>query len=350
MNQTMPSHREMERALFARDATYDGVFVAAVKTTGIFCRPSCPARKPFPENIEYYATPRDAIFAGYRACRRCHPMEVNGAAPSWVAGLVAHVEADPGVRIRDQDIRERGLDPARVRRYFLARYGMTFHAYCRGRRMAAALEDIRRGGEIDDVVFDHGYESHSGFREAFAKAFGTSPGRATGDEAIAASLLATPLGPMIVGATPRALCLAEFTTRRMLARQMKILTQRFRCAIVPGVNDVLDQAKREFLEYFAGTRRRFDVAVEAPGTPFQELVWRAVAAIPYGETRAYESIAREVGRNAAVRAVGTANGMNRIAIAIPCHRVVNKNGALGGYGGGKWRKLALLDLERGPAA
>jgi AraC family transcriptional regulator of adaptative response/methylated-DNA-[protein]-cysteine methyltransferase len=336
----------MERALFARNATYDGVFVAAVRTTGIFCRPSCPARKPRPENVEYFATPRDAIFAGYRPCRRCRPMQADGGTPPWIEDLMARVEADPATRIRDRDIRASGVDPARVRRYFLERHGMTFQAYCRGRRMTAALEEIRRGGGIDDVVFEHGYESHSGFRDAFVKAFGAPPGQAREREAIAATLLATTLGPMILGATRRALCLVEFTTRPMLARQMKILTRRFRCAIVPGTTDLLEQAKRELTEYFAGTRSRFDVPVEAPGTPFQEAVWQAVRAIPYGETRSYEEIARVVGRGSAVRAVGTANGMNRIAVVIPCHRVVNKNGALGGYGGGKWRKHTLLELER----
>ena len=349
MNQTLPGNREMERAVFARDRSYDGLFVLAVRTTGIFCRPSCPARKPRPENIEYFATSRDAIFAGYRPCRRCRPMDVAGEAPAWIRALVDRVEGDPGVRITDREIRASGIDPARVRRYFRDRYGMTFHAYCRGRRMTAALSEIRSGAGIDDVVFEHGYESHSGFRDAFVKAFGTAPGRARDRDAIAVTLVATPLGPMIVGATARAVCLAEFTTRPMLARQMKILARRFGCAIAPGVTDVLRRATLELGEYFAGARRTFDVPVEAPGTPFQETVWAAVARVPYGETRSYEAIARETGRAGAVRAVGTANGMNRVAIMIPCHRIVNKNGALGGYGGGRWRKQALLDLESAPS-
>ncbi len=350
MNQTLPGAREMERAVFARDASYDGVFVLAVRTTGIFCRPSCPARKPRPENIEYFATAGDAVFAGYRPCRRCRPMENPGETPPWVRGVIDRVEQEPGVRITDRDLRGMGLDPARVRRYFLDRYGMTFHAYCRGRRMTEALAGMRDGAEIDDVVFDSGYESHSGFRDAFVKAFGEAPGRARGRDAIAVNLVATPIGAMILGATPRAVCLAEFTTRRMLARQMRILSRRFDCAIAPGVTDLLRDAERELEEYFAGTRRRFEVPVEAPGTAFQEAVWDALQRIPYGATRCYEDIAREIGKPGAVRAVGTANGMNRIAILIPCHRVVNKDGALGGYGGGRWRKQALLDLERGAKA
>jgi AraC family transcriptional regulator of adaptative response/methylated-DNA-[protein]-cysteine methyltransferase len=319
-----------------------------VRTTGIFCRPSCPARKPKPENIEYFACAGDAVFAGYRPCRRCRPMDPPGGTPPWARALVERVEADPAARITDRDIRAMGIDPARVRRHFLERHGMTFHAYCRGRRMTDALVEIRKGAGIDDVVFEHGYESHSGFRDAFVKAFGAAPGKARHQDAIAVSMAATPLGPMLIGATSRALCLAEFTTRRMLARQMKILGNRFGCPIVPGVTDILRRANRELDEYFAGTRRSFEVALEAPGTPFQEAVWTALGRIPYGETRSYEAIAREIGSPGAVRAVGTANGMNRIAILIPCHRVVNKSGALGGYGGGLWRKRALLDIETGP--
>jgi len=347
MNQTMPGAREMERALFARDAAYDGLFFAAVRTTGVFCRPSCPARKPRPENVEYFASAGEAVFAGYRPCRRCRPMDAPGEAPPWVRGLVEKVEADPSARITDRDLRALHLDPARVRRYFLERHGMTFHAYCRGRRMTAALTRIRDGEGIDDVVFEHGYESHSGFRDAFVKAFGATPGRARDRESIAVTMVTTALGPMLVGATKAAVCLAEFTTRRMLARQMQILSRRFDCAIVPGVTDLLRQTERELEEYFAGRRRRFDVPVDAPGTPFQEAVWAALLRIPYGETRSYEDIARELGNPGAVRAVGTANGMNRIGVIIPCHRVVKKDGALGGYGGGRWRKQALLDLECG---
>jgi AraC family transcriptional regulator of adaptative response/methylated-DNA-[protein]-cysteine methyltransferase len=337
----------MERAVFARDASFDGLFVLAVRTTGIFCRPSCPARKPRPGNIEYYPTARDAIAAGYRPCRRCRPMDAGGATPAWIATLLDRVEADPTARCTDRDIRALCIDPARVRRYFQGRYGMTFHAYCRSRRMSAALEEIRRGAALDDVVFDHGYESHSGFRDAFVRAFGTAPGRARGRDAVSLALVSTPLGPMVLGATSSALCLAEFTTRRMLARQFDIVRRRFACALLPGRNAMIRQAERELFEYFAGTRTRFDVAVATPGTPFQERVWRSVASIEYGHTRSYESIAREARRPGACRAVGTANGMNRIAIVIPCHRVVNKNGRLGGYGGGRWRKQALLDLERG---
>lgn len=341
----LPSIREMERASTVRDVSYDGVFYLAVRTTGVFCRPSCPARKPLPENVDYFASVEDAVFAGYRPCKRCRPMDTDGSPPPWISVLTERIDAHAGERLSDRDIRALGIDPARVRRYFLARHGMTFHAYCRGRRMAGALTDIRRGAQIDDVVFDHGYESHSGFRDAFTRTFGSPPGRARTKDCIVVSLIEVPLGPMVVAATSSAVCLVEFASRRMLSAQVETVKRRFGTAMVPGSNPIVEAAHAQLREYFAGARRAFDVPLEAPGTPFQHRVWDALREIPYGETRSYEDVARAAGIPGAVRATGTANGMNRIAIMIPCHRVVRKNGETGGYGGGKWRKRALLELE-----
>jgi AraC family transcriptional regulator of adaptative response/methylated-DNA-[protein]-cysteine methyltransferase len=345
----LPSAEEMERASRERDPSYDGVFFLAVRTTGIFCRPSCPARKPRRENVEFFARAQDAVFAGYRPCKRCRPLHAAGAAPEWAERLLARVEADPSVRMTDADVRAMGVDPARARRFFLDRYGLTFHAYCRGRRLGGALAAMREGAPIDDVVFDHGYESHSGFREAFAKVFGAPPGRARATDCVVAGLAETPLGPMVVGATSEGVCLAEYASRRMLQAQVETLRRRMATALVPGDNEHLAALRAQLDAYFAGTRTSFDLPLVTPGTPFQERVWRELRSIPYGETWSYEALARRVGAPGAVRAVGTANGANRVAIVIPCHRVVRKNGDTGGYGGGKWRKLALLELERGVA-
>lgn len=344
-----PTTREMERAFYGRDGSYDGVFFVGVRTTGVFCVPSCAARKPLARNVEYFASPADAKAAGYRPCRRCRPERAAGVAPDWIEELLRRVDRDPSARLFDRDLVAMGLPPSRVRRYFRDRFGMTFHAYCRSRRMAGALHDIRVGADLDQVVFDHGYESHSGFRSAFAKTFGLPPGRSRATECIEVALVDTPLGPVVVGATASALCLVEFATRRMLATQVDVLRRRFRAAVVPGHNAVIAHTARELGEYFAGRRTRFDVAIVSPGTPFQERVWSAVRAIPYGATESYEAIARAVGRPGAVRAVGTANGANRLAIVIPCHRVRKKSGEPGGYGGGRWRKEALLELERSRA-
>jgi AraC family transcriptional regulator of adaptative response/methylated-DNA-[protein]-cysteine methyltransferase len=346
----LPTPREMQRAYLRSDASYDGVFYLGVRTTGVFCRPSCHARKPKIENVEFFALPKQALFAGYRPCLKCHPLK-GDEEPAWVQRLVARVEKNPETRIRERDLRAMRIEPSRVRRYFAARYGLTFQAYCRARRLAHAFESIRHGTSIDDAVFATGYESHSGFRDAFRTAFGKPPGSVrrgseTGmTEAIKFAWLETPLGPMIAGAHHTGICVLEFTDRRMLENQLATLRRRFKAALVPGDNDHLRQLRQELEEYFAGTRQTFDVPVSAPGTAFEERVWRALAGIPYGETRSYADIAREVGSPAAVRAVGRANGMNRVAIVIPCHRVVNKSGELGGYGGGLWRKRRLLHLE-----
>jgi AraC family transcriptional regulator of adaptative response/methylated-DNA-[protein]-cysteine methyltransferase len=348
----LPSVREMQRAYLRSDASYDGVFYLGVRTTGVFCRPSCGARKPKVENVEFFALPKHALFAGYRPCMKCRPLEPDEA-PRWVARLMARVERNPGVRIRERDLRTMGIDPTRVRRYFASRYGLTFQAYCRARRLARAFESIRNGTPIDDAVFDTGYESHSGFRDAFRAAFGAPPAsikegsQVPMTDTIAFAWMETPLGPMVAGANEHGLCVLEFTDRRMLEAQLGTLGRRLKATFVPGDNHHLRQLRRELDEYFAGSRQAFDVPLVAPGTPFEERVWQALRAIPYGETRSYADIAREVGSPAAVRAVGRANGMNRIAVVIPCHRVVNKNGQLGGYGGGLWRKRRLLHLEAG---
>jgi AraC family transcriptional regulator of adaptative response/methylated-DNA-[protein]-cysteine methyltransferase len=328
----------------ASDASYNGVFYTAVKTTGVFCLPACPARKPRPENVEFFATVKDALIAGYRACKRCRPTQ--SAAPEWVRELLARLDASTDVRIREGELRAMGLDPGRVRRQFLRDYGMTFHAYCRARRLGKAFESIRGGKALDDAVFDSGFDSHSGFRSAFARVFGTSPGLLRTGDCIRLSWVQTPMGPMVAGAVDAGICLLEFTERRMLETQFETLRRRFQMAMVPGETKHLEQLRAELGEYFAGTRREFTVALAYPGTPFEREVWTRLLQIPYGKTRSYEELARAVGRPGASRAVGTANGRNRIAILIPCHRVVNKNGELGGYGGGLWRKRLLLELEK----
>jgi AraC family transcriptional regulator of adaptative response/methylated-DNA-[protein]-cysteine methyltransferase len=337
----------MERAYLRSDPSYDGVFFLAVRTTGVFCRPTCGARKPLPVNVEYYATPREALFAGYRPCKRCNPLAAIGEPPGWLSRLLAGVERDPARRFTDADIRDLEVDPARVRRYFRKSYGMTFQAYCRGRRLGTALEQIRKGEKLDDVLLGFGYGSHSGFRDAFTKTFGTPPGKAHGTGCITVAWIESPLGPLIAGATERHLVLLEFTDRRMLESQFAALRRLFRLPVVPGENRVLGQLRRELAEYFAGKRKEFRVPVNFPGSGFQQRVWAELQRIPFGKTIAYEELARRVESPRGQRAVGTTNGLNRIAIVVPCHRVINKNGALGGYGGGLWRKQALLELERG---
>jgi AraC family transcriptional regulator, regulatory protein of adaptative response / methylated-DNA-[protein]-cysteine methyltransferase len=350
----LPPLAEMEAAFRRRDVSYDGVFFLGVTTTGIFCRPSCPARKPLARNVRYFATVREAVFAGFRPCKRCHPLEATGRAPAWVAELLARVERAPAERVTDGELRRLGVEPARVRRYFQTHYGMTFHAYARGRRLGRAFERLRDGAALDHVALDSGFESHSGFRDAFVRTFGDAPGRSRGAPADGARVvlawIESPLGPLVAGATDAGVCLLEFTDRRALEAQLESVRRHFgAAAVVPGAHPHLDRLREELAAYFAGTLTRFTVPLVYPGSAFQTTVWEALLRIPYGETRSYEALAAEIGRAGAQRAVGHANGLNRIAIVIPCHRVVNKGGKLGGYGGGLWRKQRLLELERAGA-
>jgi AraC family transcriptional regulator of adaptative response/methylated-DNA-[protein]-cysteine methyltransferase len=336
----------MLTAFLERDASYDGVFVTAVATTGIFCRPSCTARKPRPENVDFFPAARDALMAGFRPCLRCRPLEPAGSAPPWVEDLLADVENNPEQRWTDDDLRRRGLHPDRVRRWFQQHHGMTFHAYSRARRLGLALGRIRHGSDVTSSAFDHGFESLSGFSDAFRRLFGTSPSRAGSTSLVTMTRYLSPLGPMLVGATDEAVCLLEFTDRRMLQTQLRRLAGRLSCSFAPGTNPVIDLAVDELEAYFTGDLQRFTMPIHTPGTDFQAAVWDRLLEIPYGTTVSYGDVARALGRAPAVRAVARANGDNRIAIVVPCHRVVGSDGRLTGYGGGLWRKQKLLDHER----
>ncbi len=342
----LPSTDEMYHAVVERNSAYDGVFFTAVRTTGIFCRPTCPAKKPRLENVEFYPSVRDALAAGYRPCKRCRPLEPNGGAPEWLRRLLEKVDGDPSLRWKDADLRDMSIDPIRVRRWFLAHYGMTFHAYQRARRLGLAMGQIRHGADLTHTAYDHGFESLSGFRDAFGKLFGETPGRSRAATCVMVTRVLTPLGPMIAGATDDGLCLLEFTDRRMLETQIKRLRKLLDCAVAPGSNPHIARLDDELTRYFEGTLEQFTVPLVVPGTEFQRAVWDSLRRVPYGETSTYAALARDIGRPGAQRAVGKANGDNRLAIIIPCHRIVRSDGQLWGYGGGIWRKRYLIDHER----
>jgi AraC family transcriptional regulator, regulatory protein of adaptative response / methylated-DNA-[protein]-cysteine methyltransferase len=345
MINAMPPIAEMERAYLSRDPAYDGLFFVGVRTTAIFCRPTCPARSPLPKNVEYFPTSAAAVFAGYRACKRCRPMAVENQ-PEWATALLSEVERDPAARIMESDLRRRGVDPATVRRHFLRHYGMTFQAYTRARRLSRAFRSIREGMPLDEAILDSGYESHSGFREAFVQTLGCTPGKSQSQPCVVLTWMTTPLGPMIAGATDDGICLLEFSDRRMLEAQFETVRRQLGGLGVMGTNQHLEQLRAELADYFRGSLRKFTTPLVYPGTPFQRQVWEKLLEVPYGQTRSYQELAAQLGNPAAVRAVGRANGMNRLAIVIPCHRIVNKNGDLGGYGGGLRRKQYLLNLEQ----
>lgn len=340
------AREEFVRAIQTKDESYLGVIYVGVTSTRIFCRPGCPARAPLPKHMVFFSSCRAALTHGFRPCRRCDPMAAT-TNPAWLAPLLNTLESEPGRRTSDHLIRDLGVEPSRVRRFFQAKYGMTFHAFARSQRLTRALTLLKDGASVDDSGYATGFESASGFRDAFQKQFGMPPQAQNGKSVIMVTLLESPVGPLIAGIIDGKLCLLEFAQRRMLDTQLALIRRHYHAPFGIGTSAMFDQIREELRGYFSGTLRTFSTPLEARGTPFQERVWQALLEIPYGVTCSYEDIARAVGSPKGVRAVGTANGCNRIAIVIPCHRVVNKNGELGGYGGGLWRKKALLALEKG---
>ncbi len=248
-------------------------------------------------------------------------------------------------RITDQVLRERGFDPVRVRRYCRQRHGVTFHAWLRAQRVAVAQRQLHEGASLDRVIIDSAWESHSGFRDAFSRIVGDTPGRARAGEPVITTSWESPLGPMVAATVDEGVVLLEFGDMARLQRQAPLLRRWFRGPLVDGTHDHLRRLVTELGEYFAGTRRDFTVPLTLRGSPFELSVWRELQRIPYGTTCSYADIARRIGNPRAVRAVGSANGRNRLPIVIPCHRVINTGGKLGGYGGGLWRKVRLLALE-----
>ena len=335
----------MLEAFLGRDPAYDGVFITGVRTTGIFCRPTCVAKKPHPENLSFFGDAKQALDAGYRPCMRCRPLEPVGSSPAWLQPLLEAVEAEPGRRWSDDEIRARGLSPERVRRWFKRQHGMTFQAYHRARRLGSALGHVQDGISVGRAAFEAGYDSLSGFQEAFRLYFGTSPRRLEEAVVVRVDRVPTPMGLMLAAATEDALVMLEFVDRRMLPTQVRRIRERLGAVFVPEPSAVTAAVAQQLTAYFASELQAFDLPVRSLGTPFQRAVWDALREIPYGMTRSYADLARAVGRPAAVRAVGRANGMNALAVVIPCHRVVGADGKLVGYGGGLWRKQRLLDLE-----
>lgn len=335
--------RRLYRALVERDPAFEGVFYVGVRTTGVFCRPTCPARKPLLENCEFFSNAKDALHASYRPCKRCRPLSHPNDMPPVVRTLIESVEAEPERRWRDRDFRAIGVDESTARRLFKRRFGMTFMEYARARRMGLALESIRNGSSVIDAQLGSGYESGSGFREAFNRIIGTPPSRPDA-KVLSAAWLDTPLGPMLAVADDASLVLLEFVDRRGLESELKRLRER--ASIVPGRTAPIESIERELGEYFAGASHDFATSVQLGGTPFQRSVWEQLRRIAPGDTLSYGKLADAVGRPTAVRAVAQANGANQLAIVVPCHRVIGADGTLGGYAGGVPRKQWLLDHER----
>lgn len=223
---------------------------------------------------------------------------------------------------------------------------MTFVAYARARRMGLAMKQIREGGTVIEAQLSSGYESDSGFRDAFSRIMGTAPSNSEGHKVLKASWMDTPLGPMLIVADDEAVYMVEFIDRRGLEKEIERLRKKTKLPIIPGKPRPAKQIEEELVGYFSGKIREFKTPLHPIGTPFQKKVWEALRKIPLGETRSYAEIALAIGKPTAYRAVALANGANPFALVIPCHRVINSNGDLGGYGGGTKRKEWLLKHER----
>ena len=333
-------------ALVNKDPSYVGIFFVGVKTTSIFCIATCRARKPKFENVEFFSNFKDPLDVGYRPCKICKPTENANQAPPPVNKAIELVKNNLKQKITDYQLQQQGISPELVRRWFNKNYGMTFQAFQRMYRINNAFIELKLGKNTTEAAFDSGYDSLSGFGYTFKKLLGQAPSHHKHDSLILISRLTTPLGPMFVCATDSGVCLLEFVDRRMLETEFKDLQKRLNSKIVVGENQHIEQAKQEIAQYFSGQRSQFEVKLDTPGTEFQNTVWQALHKIPYGETVSYQQQAINVNNPKAVRAVASANGHNRIAIIIPCHRVIGKNGKLTGYGGGLARKQWLIEHEQ----
>jgi len=342
----LPPSETMYRALVDRDSSFEGIFFVGVRTTGIFCRPTCTAKKPARENVDFFATPSEALHGGYRPCLRCHPMDPDKRPPQLIERLRAEVDRAPGGRLTDKELAAMAIDPSTARRQFKRHYGMTFQAYHRARRLGVALREVRRGGRVDQAKNGSGFESASGFREAFTRIFGDPPTSAKTRPCLLAERIETPLGGMVAVADDDGLRLLEFADRRALESEFSILRKRLRTNVVPGEHPHLGAIRSQLTDYFSGRKLEFDIPLAPVGSDFQLRAWEILRSIPVGETRSYSWMAKHIGDENARRAVGRANGTNMICIVIPCHRVIRADGTLCGYGGGLWRKKWLLDHER----
>ena len=342
----LPDDDVLYAALLARDPSYEGRAFVGVASTGIFCRLTCPAKKPLRRNCHFFGTVAEAAAEGFRPCKRCRPL---GGAEPFVEALLAALQDDPARRWGEGDLVALGHDPSTVRRAFRRQFGVTFLDMARAARLRSGFGTLREGGRVIEAQLEAGFASGSGFRSAFARLLGRAPGAFTGREMLKADWIETPLGGMIAVVDARALHLLEFADRKALPSELKRLSGLVKGDLGIGRTLVTDRVEAELAAYFGGEEAAFTVPLALHGSDFTRAVWDELRRIPAGATRSYTQIAAAIGRPSAVRAVARANGANQIAIVIPCHRVIGEDGSLTGYGGGLWRKERLIALERGYA-
>ncbi|MEO1574529.1 MAG: trifunctional transcriptional activator/DNA repair protein Ada/methylated-DNA--[protein]-cysteine S-methyltransferase, partial [Pseudomonadota bacterium] len=316
-----------------------------VKTTGIFCRLTCPARKPKRENCEFFDNVAGCLYAGFRPCKRFEPLRPAGELAPTIKTLIDALEADPSQRWTERAISDMGFDPSTVRRQFRQQFGITFLEMARLRRLRHGAKQLGSGARVIDAQLDAGFESASGFRDALARLMNVSPSGLARDAEVRASWIETPVGPMIAAASNSALHVLEFYDCKDLPRELAALSKK-RGTVGLGETDISAQIAQELGEYFEGKRHHFDTPVDGLGSDFTRGVWQELTRIPYGTTLSYGELAQRIGNRKASRAVARANGSNPVAVIVPCHRVIAADGSLSGYAGGRWRKRWLLDHER----
>ena len=276
----------------------------------------------------------------------CKPLENLNETPKYIQEILQELIENPTQKFKDYDLVKRGIEPATMRRWFQKNHGMTFQSFQRMFRLNTAFKKLQQGENVIETAYDSGFESLSGFSESFKNIFGVSPKNSKNQHIIDLKRIETPLGTMYAAATKEGICMLEFTDRKMLETEFKDLAKSLNANIVLGENPHFKVLETELIEYFEGKRSEFTVPLNPVGSSFQKSVWEVLRKIPFGETWSYRKQAEVLGDVKKVRAVANANGMNKISIIIPCHRVIGSDGTLTGYGGGIWRKQKLLELEK----
>jgi AraC family transcriptional regulator, regulatory protein of adaptative response / methylated-DNA-[protein]-cysteine methyltransferase len=335
-------------ALRARDARADGSFVYSVRTTGVYCRPSCGARPARPENVAFHATPADAELAGFRACRRCRPGEPPLAAQqaAVVARLCRRLEADDPPPTLDQLADDAQWSPFHLHRVFKRITGLTPRAYAAAHRGRRVQEALARSGSVTEAIYDAGYQSSGRFYADAPQRLGMTPGRwraGGADTALHFAVGQCSLGAILVARSELGLCAILLgDDPQALVHELQ---DRFPRARLVGGDAGFEQWVARVVGFVEAPALGLDLPLDIRGTAFQQRVWQALRAVPPGETVSYAEIARRIGAPAATRAVAQACGANPLAVAIPCHRVVRRDGALSGYRWGVERKRELLARE-----
>ncbi len=342
----LPDDDTLYQALLERDPAYEGFAYVGVKSTGVFCRLTCAARKPKRHNTLFFDSIKGCVEAGFRACLRCRPLEQAGVQESWIKVLLEQLHADTERRWYEEDLVHLGLDPSTVRRAFKRYFGVTFLEMARLRRIGQGMQHLAAGESVIEAQISAGFDSDSGFRNALGRLLGQPPSSLRGRELLKADWLQTPIGVMLAVADAQVLHLLEFFDRPALAGELQKLQKNSGSSIGFGRFAPIDQIEVELRRYFAGDPAGFQTPLAMQASAFTRTVWQALRALPLGSTCSYAELARDIGSPAAVRAVARANGANQIAIVIACHRVIGADGSLTGYGGGLWRKRWLLEHER----